>query len=155
MRGSHGRQERESHRKRGRVEDDAFDGGVHGGKHLVSPQRLSFHDVIGGGRHARCHCQGAIALAPERAAAVVAARRARAQRADALLVCLPGTEETRGWAAGRARTAAMGRAQSLRLCVHLLSASGWHASYRSARCCAGSRVPLAFVPKSCTGCWRV
>ena len=36
MRGSHGRQERESHRKRGRVEDDAFDGGVHGKRRTVN-----------------------------------------------------------------------------------------------------------------------
>ena len=36
VRGGHGREERESHRKRGRVEDDAVDGGVHGERRAVN-----------------------------------------------------------------------------------------------------------------------
>lgn len=36
VRGGHGREERESHRKRGRVEDDAVDGGVHGERRTVN-----------------------------------------------------------------------------------------------------------------------
>jgi hypothetical protein len=65
---------------------------------FVAARGAAFRWVEGepcGGWHARCHCQGAIALAPERAAAVMAARRARAKAEEAKLAQKRAAREAR------------------------------------------------------------